>query len=182
MDAVKNGAELLKILTFKRPDVVLLDLEMPILNGSKTLNQVVKSYPGQKIIIVSSYYDQELIKDVFNRGANAYISKNCDKELLIQAIRRVHSYGLYKDNIPCLLQKPAIKDHHYYRLIFTKREIEIIGLLCQAVSYKQIGVSLFISEKTVENHAKSIFKKISVKTRSEFGITATKLGLQFLGE
>lgn len=178
----ENGDELILLLNTKKPDVILLDLEMPILNGSQTMAIVRDQFPQMKIIIFSKYYDEELIKDIFNRGANAYLSKNSPVELVCEAIRRVVTYGIYRDNIPCLLKNPALKDGHYYKLIFTKRELGIINLLCESKSYKDIGLHLFISAKTVENHAKSIFKKVNVKNRAEFGILAIKKGLNYLGE
>lgn len=178
----ENGEELFSLLKLRKPDLILLDLEMPQLNGSKTLNKLRKDFPTQKVIIVSKYHDEELIKDIFNRGANGFVSKaSCGVDTLINAIRRVHEYGIYKDNIPCLLKSPAFKDGHYYRLILSPREIGIMGLLYQSKSYEEIGKELFISVNTVENHAKSIYKKIKAKNRAEFGIVATRLGLNYIG-
>ncbi|MBK9286008.1 MAG: response regulator transcription factor [Sphingobacteriaceae bacterium] len=178
----ENGEELFPLIKLRKPDVILLDLEMPKLNGSKTLNRLRAEYPLLKVVILSKYHDEELIKDIFNRGARGFVSKsNCDVETLVTAIRRVSEYGTYKDNIPCLLKSPAYKDGHYYRLILSPREIGIMGLLYQSKSYEEIGKELFISSNTVENHAKSIYKKIKAKNRSEFGIVATRLGLNYIG-
>ena len=101
--------------------------------------------------------------------------------MVITAVKRVATYGIFKDNIPGLLKTPSIKNGHYYRLILTKREIEIMGLLYESKTYSQIGNKLFIAERTVENHANSIYKKINVKNRTEFGIVATRLGLNYMG-
>lgn len=176
-----DGADLFKLLKTKKPDVIVLDLEMPVLNGSKTLTKLRKEYPEQKVIILSKYHDEELIKDMFNRGASAFVSKNCELEVIISAIRRVALYGTYKDNVPCLLKSPALKDGHYYKLLLTPREIVIMNSIYESKSYRQIADQLFISEKTVENHAKSIFNKVKVKSRAEFGIVVTKLGLNYIG-
>lgn len=177
-----NGEELFPLIKLRKPDVILLDLEMPKLNGSKTLNRLRREFPLQKVIIISKYHDEELIKDIFNRGANGFVSKaSSSVETLIGAIRHVNEYGIYKENIPCLLKSPAIKDGHYYRLILSPREIGIMGLLYQSKSYEEIAKELFISASTVENHAKSIYKKIKAKNRSEFGIVATRLGLNYIG-
>lgn len=178
----ENGEELLKILRTKRPEIILLDLEMPKLNGSKTLNKLRKEFASIKVIILSKYHDENLIKDVFNRGASAFVSKaNTNVDVLTSAIRRVALYGVYKDNIPCLLRTPADKDGHYYRLILSQREVEVLGLLYQSKSYEEIGKELFISPNTVENHAKSIYRKTNAKNRTEFGIIATRLGLNYIG-
>jgi len=176
-----NGEELFVLLKTKRPHVILLDLEMPKLNGSKALNRLRKEFPDQKVIIISKYHDEELIKDMFNRGANGFISKaTSDIELVGIVIKRVISYGIFKDNIPCLLKAPAVKDGHYYKLILSSREIEIMGLLYQSKTYKQIGDELFISVNTVDNHTKSMFKKTNVKNREEFVLLVSKLGLNYM--
>lgn len=177
-----NGNELFELLSTKAPDVILLDLEMPTLNGSRTLNKLRKQFPSQKAIIVSKYHDEELIKDLFNRGACGFISKSTSHvDLLITAIKKVHVDGSYKENIPCLLKTPAAKDGHYYRLILSPREIQIMGLLYRSKSFVEIGKELFISAYTVENHAKAIYRKTNVKNRAEFGILVAKLGLNYMG-
>ena len=177
-----NGEEMLPMIKSKKPDVILLDLEMPKLNGSKALNKIRRNHPDQRVIILSKYHDEELIKDTFNRGANAFISKKiCGIEVVLDAIQRVHEFGVYKDNVPCLYSNPAIKDGHYYRLIFSAREVEILYWICQSMSYKQIGAQLFISANTVENHAKSLFKKTSLKGREELVTLAFRHGLNYLG-
>jgi DNA-binding NarL/FixJ family response regulator len=177
-----NGQELFGLLKTKKPSIILLDLEMPVLNGSKTLNRLRKEFPDLKVIILSKYHDEELIKDMFNRGVNGFMSKSiCDINSVISAIRTVIAHGSYKDNLPSLFKTPAIKDGHYYRLLLSPREIGIMTLLYQSKTYSQIGKELFISANTVENHARSIYKKINAKNRAEFGIVATKLGLNYMG-
>jgi DNA-binding NarL/FixJ family response regulator len=178
----ENGEELFPQLKTKNPDVVLLDLEMPKLNGSKTLNRLRRDYPNQKVIILSKYHDEELIKDVFNRGANGFISKsNSGIDIVVSAIERVITYGIFKENIPALLKVPAEKNGHYYRLVLTQREIQIIGLLYQLKTYDQISKELFIAVNTVGNHLKSIFKKTGVKNREELILLMAKCGLNYMG-
>jgi DNA-binding NarL/FixJ family response regulator len=176
-----NGEQALKILKSIKPDVILLDLEMPVLNGSKTLDNIYQRYPHAKVIIVSSYHDEQLIKDNFNRGARAYVSKNEHIESLITAIRSVYKIGVYKENVPYLLKTKVVRDKHYYKLIFSPKEQEIIYCICEGKSVKQIGHELYISEKTVETHLTYIYKKSQVKNRAEFLLYAIKEGLQFLG-
>jgi DNA-binding NarL/FixJ family response regulator len=177
-----DGEELFSMIKKKLPDIVLLDLEMPKMNGSKTLNKLKAEHPEQKVIILSKYHDEDIIKDCFNRGANAFVSKKtCGVDIVINAIERVRDYGIYKDNLPCLLSNPAIKDGHYYKLIFSGREIQILYWLCNSKSYKEIGETLFISSNTVENHTKSMFKKTNLKSREELVTLAYKNGLNYLG-
>jgi DNA-binding NarL/FixJ family response regulator len=178
----ENGEEALSLIKSKRPNVVLLDLEMPKLNGSKTLNKIRKDHPEEKVIILSKYHDEELIKDIFNRGAKGFISKkSCEIDILVEAIKRVHAYGIYKDNVPVLLANPAQKDGHYYKLILSRRETEILYWLCQGKSYRDISAQLFIAVNTVDNHTKSIFKKMNVRNREGLVMLASKYGLKYIG-
>jgi len=176
-----NGKELIQLLKTKQPDVILLDLEMPVINGSKTLNLLRVEKPTVKVIILSRYHDENVIKDLFNRGANAFVSKNEAVEILLEAIRRVHTYGLYRDNLPFLLQNPAMKDKHYYKLLFTTAELRLIGhLLNASKQYKQIADELCLSEKTIENQAREIYTKVSVRSRTEFVDYGIRNGLDYL--
>lgn len=176
----ENGDEAIKKLETMKPDVVLLDLEMPILNGSKALNSIRNRHPNLKVIIVSSYHDEELIKDVLNRGARAFISKKEGHETIAEAIRIVKNIGGYNSNLPELIRNPAKKDRHYYRLVFTKKELEIISLFTQGNTIKAIATELGCSEKTVEGHLTVIYKKVKVKNKGEFLKYAIEAGLQFI--
>lgn len=177
-----NGQEALSILKKKKPHVLLLDLEMPILNGSKTLDNIKRRFPDLKVIILSAYYDEELIKDYLNRGAKAFVSKNQPVKTVAEAIHSVYAYGFYEENLSELFNNPAKKDGHYYKLIFTKRELEIISLICEGKDNACIAAELFLSLKTIEGHLTEIYKKVKVKTRTKFLKHALESGLQFLGK
>lgn len=83
----ENGEELISLLKTQKPDIILIGLVMSKLNGSKTFSQVRKNYPGIKVVIISRYQYIELIKDMFNRGVNAYLSKNSSIELIKEVIK-----------------------------------------------------------------------------------------------
>ncbi len=177
-----EGNSALRLLKNIKPDVILLDLEMPVLNGSKTLDNIGIRYPKNKVIIVSSYHDEQIVKDHFNRGAKAYVSKREKLETLVSAIRTVHAGNIFNDNIPSLIEAKVVRDHHYYKLIFSSREQEIIVLLCEGLTRKEMANRLYLSEKTIETHLTEIYKKVKVKNRHEFLILAINEGLQFLGK
>lgn len=178
-----NGQEALVVIRKKKPHVLLLDLEMPVLNGSKTLDNITQRFPDIKVIIVSAYHDEELIKDCLNRGARAFISKKeCNENDLIAAVRGVYQFGFYRENLPKLFSNPAVKDRHYFKLIFTAREQEIIVPVCEGRSTNSIAAELCISEKAVEGHLTEIFKKVKVENKYQFLVYARDHGLQFLGK
>ncbi|MBA3706925.1 MAG: response regulator transcription factor [Bacteroidetes bacterium] len=178
----ENGEELFQLLKVMEPHVILLDLEMPVMNGSSALNKLSQEYSWLNVIIVSRYHDEELIKDLFNRGAKGFVSKKKGVESLTDAIRKVASDAIYEDNLEELFKNPAIKDGHYFKMILTPREIELIPFLLQSKkTYREIGNDLFISENTVTNHAKSIFIKTNTKNREDFVNFALCQGLNFVG-
>lgn len=177
----ENGEQLFPLLKITEPDVILLDLEMPVMNGSSTLNRLNQEFSWLKTVIISRYHDEELVKDLFNRGAKGFVSKKKGVESLTDAIRKVASGGIYEANLVDLFKNPAIKDGHYYKMILTPREIELIPFLLQSKkTYREIGEDLFISENTVTNHAKSIFIKTNTKNREDFVNFALSQGLNFM--
>ncbi|MDP3555733.1 MAG: response regulator transcription factor [Bacteroidota bacterium] len=176
-----NGEQALEFLKECSPDIVLLDLEMPVLNGSKTLNKIMKSFPKTKVIIISSYHDDELIKDNFNRGAMAYVSKKEDIKIVVAAIKAVHKGKIFEDNIPELLKTKCFKDGHYYKLLYSEREKEIIHYICKGFSVKEISNKLLVSCSAIETNLTIIYKKANVKNRQEFLSFALNNGLQFFG-
>ncbi len=178
----ENGLQLLKLLKTITPDAVLLDLEMDGLDGNETFDRVQEEFPGTKIIIVTMYDDEVLIKDFFNRGACAFLTKDSSGEEMDKAIRSVKSTGQYKGNLPALeLKRIRSAKKYYYELIYTRREREIICLLCKSKTTTEIALELNISEKTIETNLTEIYKKTKVKSRPEFIKHAFKEGLNYLG-
>lgn len=181
MCVADHGEQALELLDLYSPDVVLLDLEMPVLNGSIALDKILAQFPTTKIIIVTSYHDEELIKDHFNRGAFGFISKNEEVKTVVSAIKAAYKGIIYKKNIPQLLKIKCEKDGHYYRLIYTSREKDIIHHLCKGVSGKAISSKLSLTESAIEANLTEIYRKANVKNRAEFLALAFDKGLQYLG-
>lgn len=180
----RDGKELLDLLKKSyRWDIVLLDLEMPGMNGSETLDILKRFYPYVKVIMLTQYTEEELIKDFFNRGVRGYVTKHEDMDVIAKAIRVVHASGYYRDNLPALLAPGNTgAKKHLYKLRFTKREKEIIHLLCEGKMVKEIAQTLCIAEKTIENHLTIIYGKSKVSTRQEFMILAINEGFNYFGD
>lgn len=166
-----NGIELLNLLRSKRhtPHVILLDIEMPEMNGIETTLLLRKEFPKTKIIILTMHNEEEFIFDLMSKGANGFLPKDKSVEAVIDAIYAVMQKGYYyNDQItqaiikgnsgslkaPQLLSKAALTD----------REIEIVKLICEQKTNKEIGEILFISARTVDHHKTNIFTKIGTKT------------------
>jgi len=177
-----NGLQFFDLFKITKSDVVLIDIEMPEMDGGETLDRLRKDYPDIKAIMISGYDDETLIQDLFKRGASAYIPKDTDAEIIAHAIRVVKAKGIYKDNLAELEKKRiANAKREHYKSILPKREREIISLLCKGKKVCEMATALDIAEKTVESNLTEIYKKFGVGCRSEFLIFAMKEGLNFLG-
>ncbi|OQX72312.1 MAG: hypothetical protein B6D61_14115 [Bacteroidetes bacterium 4484_249] len=163
-----NGKEALDILNLLQVDVVLMDIDMPVMNGIEATKQIKAEYPETKVIILSMYKESGLIKTLIQIGADGYLLKNSDKDELVDAITRVASGQQYfsPDVTMSLLNKTSEKQSQFQpdkRVSeLTQREIEILKLITEGLSNKEIGDKLFISHRTVDSHRTNLMKKIGV--------------------
>jgi len=164
---VSNGQGLLDELRKHPVDVVLLDLEMPVLNGREALKIMGIDYPDTNAIILSMHYSNEYIMDCMTHGAKGFLPKNSDIEKLVEAIYQVHQNGFFMDSdVSKVLLDHAVQGRKNQEREseekLTTREIEIIKLVCDGLLNKEIADRLFLSVRTVEAHRKNIVKKIHV--------------------
>lgn len=163
-----NGKEALDTLSLIKVDVTLMDIDMPVLNGIEATKEIKKLYPGTKVIILSMHKESGLIKTLIQIGADGYLLKNSDKDELVDAITRVASGQQHfsADVTMSLLDKTPDKSLQFQPdkrvLDLTNREIEILKLITEGFSNKEIGDKLFISHRTVDSHRTNIMKKIGV--------------------
>ncbi|MBN3035393.1 MAG: response regulator transcription factor [Bacteroidales bacterium] len=161
-----NGRELIELLFLVSADVILLDVEMPVMNGIEAARNIKTNHRDVRIIILTMHQERGLIQQLIDLGADGYLLKNSDRTELIQAIRRVASGVPYFSHqvTLALLNKTApmsrsSEDGHLLSLL-TPREIEIMKLIAEGHSNRQIGESLFISHRTVDTHRTNLMKKI----------------------
>ena len=163
-----NGRELIDLLQQNQePDIVLLDLEMPIMDGRETLDYLSKEYPNLKVLILTVHNDDEMFCYLIEKGANSFIPKEIGLALIIEAVYAVKAIGYYFANVDLkkimAAKKPAKPDSGSIDMIpFTKRETEIIRLICQGYSNKDISEKLFISQRTVDAHKNNMVQKANV--------------------
>ncbi len=179
---VSNGAELIERLTKHSVDVVILDIQMPIMNGLDALKIISQKYPGIKVIMLSSYYENEMIYQAITDGAKGFLPKHAEIEVVIEALNKVMLEGYYFDDkvtpkLISMLTKNGIIFPPFELDTLSNRELEILPLICQGMKNKEIAEQLFISERTVENHRKNLF--IKTKSKNAYGliIYAIKNGL-----
>jgi DNA-binding NarL/FixJ family response regulator len=167
-----NGREAVDLWKEHRPDVTLLDLRMPELDGVGTIKQIREHDDNARIIVLTTFDGDEDIYRAIQAGAKGYLLKDVPREALMDSIRRVHAG---ETCVP--LHLAAKLAERVSGETLSAREIDVLKLMAQGKSNKEIGSALFISEGTVKSHVKAIFAKMNVVSRTEAVATATRRGL-----
>jgi DNA-binding NarL/FixJ family response regulator len=165
----ENGKEVLDLLKREHFDVVLMDISMPVMNGVVATKEITRHYPKTKVIAVSMYEDEQHMISMFHSGAVGYLFKNTDKNEIKNALEEV----VFKGN---LYWPKGVGDKLFNKMIlrkrahdsscdklFSKREKEIISLICREFSTKEIAFHLHLSQKTVSWHRENLLQKSQVK-------------------
>jgi len=167
-----NGREAVELWKKHRPDVTLLDLRMPELDGVSTIKAIRAADENARIIVLTTYDADEDIYCAIQAGAKGYLLKDIPREALMDCVRRVHRGDMC---VPVHLATKLAQRVSGETL--SGREIEVIKLMAQGKSNKEIGSALFISEGTVKSHLKRIFRKLGVISRTEAIAKAAHRGL-----
>ena len=159
-----NGQEVIGLLRRGvKTDVVLLDYEMPVLNGLETLDQIKRDFFGVKVILLTMLNQRELIQSAVEKGVNGFLFKNASLDELSEAIRRVSKGEQYfSSEVTLTLLKTAQNPDHTLLRQLTEREIEVLRLVAQGFSSTEIGAQLFISPRTVDTHRNNLIQKLGV--------------------
>lgn len=178
-----SGEELLKKLESEEPDVLLLDLDMPNMDGIEVLKEVRPMYPEVKVVILTMYNDPKMMAYLMELGASGYLLKDTNPEELERAIYNVYREGYYfnREVSQAMLsglkkqqqKKPTLKNN----VALTAREVEVLELICQEYTAKEIADELFISPRTAEGHRRSLIEKLGVKNTAGLIVKAIKEGL-----
>ena len=173
LGTAKNGEDLLLELQSLKPDILLLDLNMPVMNGLEVIPILKEEYPEIQIIIVTKYNDPKFVREcIQEHKVSGYILKTSSFQELMEAIKDVSKGNVHISNNLQLYPKdnngsegPSVFDEAFLaKYNLTKREVEILGLISQAKSSSEIAENLFISPQTVGAHRKNIMRKLSIST------------------
>ena len=167
-----DGQEAIDLWITHRPEVTLLDLRMPKLDGVDVIEEIRKRDSSARIIVLTTYETDTEILRAIKAGTKAYLLKDARREELLDCIRRVNRG---ETCIPASLIEKVATGLSSEAL--TGRELNVLELLAQGKSNKEIGVSLYISEPTVKSHLRSIFRKLNVLSRTEAISVASRRGL-----
>jgi len=177
-----NGIEVLAVMDKNPADVVLLDINMPVLDGIETCKKLKQMFPLVKILALTMYDEGNLITKMVKNGARGYILKNTGKEKLIEAIKTVYNGGTYfsdrvKDALISSMVLEKNKNNNSFIPSLTRREKEIIELIVNEFTTHEIAEKLFISEKTVETHRKNLLQKLNARNTAGLVRIAMEKGL-----
>ena len=172
----ENGETALKLLNMNELDVVLLDCNMPIMNGIEALGSIKAKGDKIKVIMLTVENDRKTINTAINIGADGYMLKDSAGEEIVNAIRTVYMGEKYIDKslVSILFSDIKIKDKKESNILdkLSKREVEVLIKISEGLSNKEIGEQLYLSEKTIKNYATNLFRKINVEDRVKATILA----------
>jgi DNA-binding NarL/FixJ family response regulator len=183
----ENGKTLLyKLQMFKNnlPHIILMDLKMPEMNGVECTRIVKKKYPEVKIIALSSYFSKSFILNMIDAGVVAYLAKDCQRKELLEAIHQVYHQGYYYDKVVMELinenllhgAKTQVKST-FDKLYLTKKEKEVLALICAQYTTQEIADKLFISPRTVDGHRNNLLQKTGCKNTAGLVVFAIQNGV-----
>ncbi len=175
-----NGLDFITQIEKKRPDIVLMDIEMPVMNGIDATGKAMTMYPDLKIIALTMYKDDAYIQSMLEAGARGFLIKNITKDILDRAIQAVyHGKTYYSEELWDYFTKKvtAQEEDEEKNLNLTPRENEILQLLAEGLTNKEIANKLFLSERTVVGHKTNLLSKTNCKNTVSLLAFAIKSGL-----
>ena len=177
-----SGKEALKLALEHQPDVILMDIQMPDLNGIDATRQILRSSPHVGIIVLTMFQDDDTVFEVMRAGARGYVLKGADQAVLLRAIEAVaNGESLFGPEIATRLMQffanlePTSRPELFPEL--TERERQILSFIADGQTNAEIAEKLVISLKTVRNHVTNIFSKLQVADRAQAAIRAREAGL-----
>ncbi|WP_119080812.1 response regulator transcription factor [Chitinophaga alhagiae] len=181
----EDGEHLLQIMQEQQPDVILMDLKMPRMDGIQATIKVKEKYPQVKVIILTMYEDDNFIVHLVENGANAYLLKNSEPEEIYEAICTTFEKGFYfNENVNlALLKKVLHKNKQQFKPTFknevqlTDRELEVLKLICNECTTQEISEKIFLSPRTVEGLRQKLLEKLNVKNTVGLVLYAFRNGL-----
>lgn len=177
-----DGNEALRLVEELSPDVVIMDISMPELNGIDATRRIIADHPGIKVIALSMHHDKQFVSEIFKAGASGYLLKDCAFDELEQAVRIVMDGKTYINPqiaslvIETFVNQPQPSGHKAFSLL-TQREREVLQLIAEGHSTKEIASSLKISAKTIESHRRQVMGKLNIRNVAELTKYAIREGL-----
>lgn len=178
----QDGAEALELAAKHQPDLALMDLKMPIMNGIEATRQIRKKFPHIKVLVLTTYDDDEWLFDAIRAGASGYLLKDTPRQKIIEAIRGMAEGKSFVDPAVTgkLLQQMAGQQPQPASLLtqkLTERELDVLRLLAKGMTNAEIAAALYLSEGTVRNYVSATLAKLGVSDRTQAAVLALQHGL-----
>jgi DNA-binding NarL/FixJ family response regulator len=180
-----DGAEAVAMAARVRPDVILMDVTMPEMDGVEACRAVRQELPGTQVVMLTMHADQEVLASAIRAGASGYLVKDCSTEEIASAVRMAASgeTALSPQLAASMLNevrkwdRPSAADEER---VVTKREEEVLQLIADGCSTPEVAEKLYISQKTVKNHLASIYQKLDARDRTQAVLAAVRMGIVHL--
>jgi len=170
-----NGLEYVNFINSHKEievNIILLDINMPIMNGMETMRWIKDNQPNQKVIALSVNDDEQVVVKMIKSGVKGYLLKDCDPDYFKEALQVVDAGGyFYSDKISKHIFKSVLKNETD---VFNQKELEFIKHACSDFTYKEISLIMNASPKTIDNYRESVFDKLKIKSRVALAIYAVK--------
>ena len=177
-----DGAEAVRLAEEFRPDVILMDVTMPVLDGVEATRQVRDRVPGTQVVILTMHADREVLVDAIRAGAAGYLVKDCSTEEVIDTVRKAAAgeTALSAELAASMLGEVrdlVRREEAGAEPIISKREEEVLQLIADGLSTTEVAAKLYISVKTVKNHLASIYQKLDTRDRTQAVLQAVRMGI-----
>ncbi len=179
-----DGDDAVRLAEDLRPDVILMDVTMPEMDGVEATRQIKQSDNAVRIVMLTMHADQEVLASAIRAGASGYLVKDCSTEEIASAVRMAHSgeTALSPQLAASMLEEvrrmdqPATEEER----VVTRREEEVLQLIADGCSTPEVAERLYISQKTVKNHLASIYQKLDARDRTQAVLQAVRMGIVHL--
>src|SRR5688572_16158531 len=180
--SAQDGAEAIEFAEKHKPDLILMDLKMPSVNGIEATREIRKKFPNIKILVLTTYDDDEWVFDAIRAGASGYLLKDTSRQKIIEAIRGTMDGKSFLDpNVAGNLMNQVTSNQTQPAYILkdklTERELDVLRLLAKGMPNNEIAAQLHLSEGTVRNHVSAILEKLNVSDRTQAAVIAIRQGL-----
>ncbi|GAB1469539.1 response regulator transcription factor [Chloroflexota bacterium] len=178
----QDGYEAIELTEKKQPDIILMDLKMPGMNGIEATREIRKKYPSIKILVLTTYDDDEWVFDAIRAGASGYLLKDTPRQKIVEAIRGTMDGKSFVDPAVAgkLLDQVSNNQTQPASILtdkLTERELDVLRLLAKGMNNTDIAGQLHLSEGTVRNHISAILEKLGVSDRTQAAVIAIQHGL-----
>ena len=182
-----DGEEAVRLAGDLRPDVILMDVTMPDVDGVEATRRIRRLYPDIQVVMLTMHADQSVISEALRAGASGYLVKDCSIEEIAAAIRMAANdeadlspslAGAMLTEVRRMTPEPSLEENEK---VVTRREIDVLQLIADGCSTPEVAERLFISQKTVKNHLASIYQKLDARDRTQAVLMAVRMGIVRLG-